>query len=278
MLFLTPLDVAGAVSESAAGDLARGLAIAGVLVVAIALGAHATMSFQTPERLPAPFARSIPWGSVAWSSTVIVALGGIVGLAAGFINSSIVEQSPLLFILGLPITWLFFASVVLSALSATWLGRSHGIRALGGPGTVGAIVALGVVITGLSAVDGFQRPPLSAAAHGSLVPGIQANVTLYPGAVGTNEVRVGLVGTPEALEELGATGSDLAITMTLSPLGMDNTPPPLLLEPDGEAAYSADSVVITTPGRWRITLNVENAAESVSMDVSISPNPRFLEE
>lgn len=93
-----------------------------------------------------------------------------------------------------------------------------------------------------------------------------------PGAAGANDVRLGLSGPDEEVEQLreAAAGGDATVSFRSLALGSTSPESPLTL--DDEGALVASDVVLDGDGRWRAQFEV-GLDEPIVADMTMQSNP-----
>jgi hypothetical protein len=269
------LDVDAAISAAELSELGRGLILAGMVIVLVALLALMSQkigrlgnSLGTDPRDP-----RVPWTSVFLAGVAVAALGGAAGLAGSVTNDVILRGG----ILPLSGVASVAAIAVIAGILVAVFRRALLQSAASSPvfQVGGAVMSLALVI-GVVLVPELPRPARSAEAHGTVTSTVQAVVSVIPGAAGSNTLRVGLSGSDEELQQLSDAVEISGASVTLTSLDTGEGFDPVSLSFDDRGRLVADGVEIANAGRWRVSLDLGQPDSVVSLDVTIQANPGYI--
>lgn len=258
------LDVDGAISSAAAAGLARGLVqAAAVLLIIGVIGA----ALVRPRVAAGPgLVRRVPWRGVLTGASIVLAIGGLIGIWASTRNSSIVSGEGFgEAARGGIATW----SIAAIVLAATALAVSLRGRVLMG----GTCIAAVVVLLGVSMTSELPRPEKQVQTTAEVSGTVQATIVVTPGAAGANDVRLGLSGPDKDVEQLRAAAADGDATVSFRSLALGVTTPGSPLSLDDEGALVASDVVLDGDGRWRAQFEVAGLDAPIVADITMQPNP-----
>lgn len=269
------LDVDSAVSAAELSELGRGLILAGLVIVLVALLIPLHQGFRRHTTAPAAgvMAQRVPWASFQLAGVSVAALGGTLGLVGSAANGVILRGGILP-----PSGFAGLAAIVLiAAIVVAVFGRSWLPTQASSPGAQvsGAALTVALVI-GIVLVPDLPRPARSAEAHGTVTSTIQAVVSVIPGAAGDNTLRVGLSGSDEELAQLTDAVKTSGARVTLTSLDTGEGFSPIPLSFDDRGRLVADGVVIANAGRWRVSIDFGQPDSAVSLDVTIQENPGYV--
>ena len=276
-VFTSTLDVEGAIAASASGGLARGLILAGLLVVLVVSLRFLVSSLPKRSKSAISSARikqsALPMNVVLASASAVGAIGSVVGIFATWNNKIILTGGdPVTFFLNGLGAWSllslgFFVVVIVIAIRA---------KKQVGPSFVSAfssvVLAFSLVI-GLFLSGDLTRPAGWADSKVTFNDSVSATSVMTPGAEGTNTISIGLSGPDSEIEPIRAQVQAGLATAQLVSLELDLKSEAVPVSLDDQGGLVVSEIVADAPGRWRIQIDLGDGGALLSLDVTLSPNP-----
>ena len=276
-VFTSTLDVEGAIAASASGGLARGLILAGLLVVLVVSLRSLVSSLSKRSRSAISSGRikqsALPMNVVLASASAVGVIGSVVGIFATWNNKTILTGgNPVEFFLNGLGAWSllslgFFFVVIIVSIRA---------KKLAGPNFVSAfssvVLAFSLVI-GLFLSGDLTRPAGWADSKVTFNDSVSATSVMTPGAEGTNTISIGLSGPDSEIEPIREQVQAGLATAQLVSLELDLKSEPVPVSLDDQGGLVVSEIVADAPGRWRIQIDLGDGGALLSLDVTLSPNP-----
>lgn len=276
-LVASALDVQGAISSSAAGGLARGLILAGLLVIFIVgiysivsrwrKGPGASRSSQ-PKHLSA-----LPLNVVLASASMVGVIGSLVGALATWTNKSILVggDAVTFFTQGLG-AWslaslVFFATVIVLSIGVKKPRIAESALA------VSTVVLASSLMAGLMLSEELTRPAGWVSTKGTFNVSVTATALVTPGAQGPNSITVDLSGPDSEVEPVRQQVRAGLATATLVSLEQDIKSTPVKVSLGDQGGLLVDEIVADAPGRWRLQIDLGDGEDLLMLDVTLAPNP-----